>query len=178
MNPDSTNPFLNPHVGDLDLNGSFLQQTQFVDQQPLIPQTVFSHDTIPNQPGGFASTPVGMQFAQPTTGSVSSNPYQLIFSIQTPATVTNKTIQPFSGFTQEDATKFLGEIESYLTLSSIKTDSNRAVAAFHLHLKGPAIIWFNNLTCKDTWLTVKAAFIEEHCNITNPSMIAESCCFR
>ena len=50
---------------------------------------------------------------------------------------------------QEDASKFLVEFESYLTLSTIEPDSPRAVAAFHLHLTGPALIWFNNLTIKD-----------------------------
>ena len=45
-----------------------------------------------------------------------------------------------------DDTIFLAEFESYLSLSAIAPDLPRAVAAIHLHLTGPAPIWFNNLS--------------------------------
>lgn len=78
----------------------------------------------------------------------------------------------------EDPAKFLAEFESYLTLSSIEQDSPRAIAAFHLHLTGPALIWFNNLSIKDSWQTVKASFqIEYLNNLNNPSLIAEAVAF-
>ena len=75
----------------------------------------------------------------------------------------------------EDASKFLAEFESYLTLSAIEP---RAVAAFHLHLTGPARIWFNNLTIKDSWTTFKACFLAEYANcLKKNSLIAESLAF-
>ena len=78
----------------------------------------------------------------------------------------------------EDASKFMKEFDSYLTLSSIDEESPRAIAAFHLHLSGPALIWFNNLAVKDSWKTVKAAFMNEYCNVVNNlSLIAESVAF-
>ena len=78
----------------------------------------------------------------------------------------------------EDASKFLAEFESYLTLSAIEPEPPRAVAAFHLHLTGPALICFNNLTIKDSWTTVKACFLAEYANcLNNPSLIAESLAF-
>ena len=47
-----------------------------------------------------------------------------------------------------------------------------------LPIKGPALIWFNNLTVKDSWTTVKAAFVNEYCSmLNNPSLIAESVAF-
>ena len=67
-------------------------------------------------------------------------------------------IQQFSGFMHKDAKKFLAEFELYLTLASIETTSPCAVAAFHLFLKGPVLIWFNNLNFKDTGSAVKAGF--------------------
>ena len=52
------------------------------------------------------------------------------------------------------------------------------MAAFHLFLKGPALIWFNSLSVRDSWATVRAAFILEYCNIlSSPSLIAESVAF-
>ena len=79
---------------------------------------------------------------------------------------------------QEEASKFLAEFESYLTLSAKETDSPRVVAAFHFHLTGPSLISFNNLTIKDSWTTVKVSFLVEYANcLNNPSLIAESLAF-
>ena len=65
--------------------------------------------------------------------------------VQSPPNMPHKqTIQPFSRLMHEDAEKFLSEFESYLTLASTDT-STHAVAAFHLFLKGPALIWFKTV---------------------------------
>lgn len=72
-----------------------------------------------------------------------------------PPIVSDMAIKHFGGFMHEDASMFLPEFESYLTLSAIKPDLPQAVAAFHLHLTGLTLVWFNNLTIKDSWTTVK-----------------------
>lgn len=153
----SNNPFLPQYC---DLNESFL-----LNQVPAV--------TAIQPPSFLQSTPMSTvpkqteQFTVPTV------------IVQPPPIMPHKqTIQPFSGFMHEDAEKFLSEFESYLTLASIDTTSPRAVAAFHLFLKGPALIWFNSLTFKETWDSVKESFKLEYCNILNsPSLIAESVAF-
>lgn len=146
----SNNPFL-PQFGDFD--SSFILN-------PL-PAVRFN-----NQPASFMeSTPVN------TIPKASDNVTVLV---QPPPIVPDRrTIQQFSGFMHEDAENFLAEFESYLTLASIETTSPRAVAVFHLFLKGPALIWFNNLIFKDTWSAVKGAFVLEYCNIIgSPALIS------
>lgn len=87
----------------------------------------------------------------------------------------------FSGFSHEDGDKFLSDFECYLTLSSVDQCSPRAVAAFQLHLNGPARVWFESLgpSDKQQWLVLKAKFKDEYCNSTfhNPVLIAESVAF-
>ena len=69
----------------------------------------------------------------------------------------------------KDGEKVLEEFRSYLTLRGIKQTSPRAIAAFHLQLQGPALIWFNSLPkIKITaWNVVKEQFRQEFCNIAN-----------
>lgn len=153
----SNNPFLPPYY---DLNDSFV-----LNQVPAA--------TVTKLPSFVHSTPM-------YTVSKSTDKIQIpTVVVQPPPILPDKqTIQPFSGFMHEDAEKFLSEFESYLTLASIDIYSPRAVAAFHLFLKGPALIWFNSLTCKQSWETVKASFQIEYCNILkSPSLIAESLAF-
>ena len=153
MNSNSTNPFLDglQFVDPVNLNDTF----NFV---PV------SHSTPYVAPQHTSAIP----------------PQQLVPTIlvQPPPVLSDKTIKHFGGFMHEDASKFMKEFDSYLTLSSIDEESPRAIAAFHLHLSGPALIWFNNLAVKDSWKTVKAAFMNEYCNVVNnPSLIAESVSF-
>ena len=90
----------------------------------------------------------------------------------------NRNISQFSGFLHVDSNKFLAEFESHWTLAAIEISSPSAVAALHLFLKGPALIWFNILPVKDSWSTVRAAFDLEYCYILGSfSLIAESVAF-
>ena len=61
----------------------------------------------------------------------------------------------FSGYSTDKAKKFLAEFESYATLHNIQ-DHKRKVAAFHLHLIGQALSWFNGLdnATKALWIFV------------------------
>ena len=70
------------------------------------------------------------------------------------------SLKKFNGFMHGDGSKFLEEIKSYMTLSGIEQSSPKAVAAFHLQLQRPALIWFNSLPNikKSAWLVVEASF--------------------
>lgn len=75
-------------------------------------------------------------------------------------------LKKFSGYMHEDGVKFLSEFESYLKLSGV-TDNERIIAAFHLHLKGPALTWYHTLMIKDSWPAVKVEFQKEYGNNIN-----------
>jgi hypothetical protein len=55
--------------------------------------------------------------------------------------------------------KGLEEFESFCIVQSLKENS-RIIAAFHLHLKGPALIWFTALDVSDklSWSVLKEFF--------------------
>lgn len=164
MNFNSTNPFLDA----VNLNDTF-------NLGPV------SHSTpyIASQHPSVVQHPLSNPISEPQHISViPPQQYVPTILVQPPPVLSDKTIKHFGGFMHEDASKFMKEFDSYLTLSSIDEESPRAIAAFHLHLSGPALIWFNNLAVKDSWKTVKAAFMNEYCNIVNnPSLIAESVAF-
>lgn len=67
--------------------------------------------------------------------------------------------EPFYGYSSEKATKFLIEFCSFCTLQNL-TDDKRIVAAFHLHLKGPELIWFSTLneSNKVLWTVLQESF--------------------
>ncbi len=91
----------------------------------------------------------------------------------------DKTIRKYSGYSHEDGRKFLSEFESYLVLANIDPVSPRAVACFHLHIQGPALVWFNSLpdTNKLSWSTVRSAFLQEFCPPDGPGLVAEEAIF-
>lgn len=91
-----------------------------------------------------------------------------------------KSITKFSGYMHEDPNVFLSEFHSYLVLSNIDVQSPKATAAFHLHLKGPALVWFNTLKLSDkaSWYSLNNAFTKEYCeNLQSPILIAEEAAF-
>lgn len=76
-------------------------------------------------------------------------------------------ITRFSGHVHEDPQKFLDELDSYLILHGIKvTSTDRKCAAFHLHLQGPALSWYQRLadTVKYNWNNLRAAFLAQYNN--------------
>ena len=72
----------------------------------------------------------------------------------------------FSGYPQENALKFLSEFESYATLYDLPPGDKRRIAAFHLHLRGPALTWFNSLSesAKSSWSAIEVLFKEKYVN--------------
>jgi hypothetical protein len=50
------------------------------------------------------------------------------------------------------------------------------LAAFYLHLQGPALTWYNTLNPKTDWETLRDLFTDKYVNIgwQHPSVIVES----
>ena len=131
-----------------------------------------------NMDGSFLqSTP---ESDHPLANPFYSNPsFSMSSSLfpQQPTAVPKVTLTKFSGYTHEDGAKFLNEFISYCTFNSIFDDA-RKVAAFHLHLTGPALIWFNSLksTDKQAWLSVHQHYVKQYANLDvfDPALVAEA----
>lgn len=59
----------------------------------------------------------------------------------------------FYGYSSENTAKLLSEFRSFCILQNL-IDDKRIVAAFHMHLRGPALIWSN----KVLWTVLQEAF--------------------
>ncbi|PJE78162.1 hypothetical protein CI610_02906 [invertebrate metagenome] len=86
--------------------------------------------------------------------------------------------QKYSGYPHENGDKFLSEFESYATLIDVTDNNNKKIAAFHLHLLGPALAWFNALpqSTKNTWDNLIAEFKSRFITIDwqSPQMFIEN----
>ncbi len=100
-----------------------------------------------------------------------------------PSTHSSMQVQcsKFAGLGHENPARFLEEFNSYVTLHNIQSNTDgRKVAAFHLHLKGPAKVWFNTLglspVTRKSWVFVQKAFSDRFVMLdphTNPQLLAE-----
>lgn len=88
------------------------------------------------------------------------------------------TCRKFAGYPKDNGSKFLREFESFSTLHELDDgySNDKKLAAFHLHLEGPALTWFNGLSPDLTWSTVKRLFTEKYIKIgwQHPSVVVES----
>ena len=124
-----------------------------------------------NQFAQMASTPQPTAISQPATAPGVQTIY---VQTQAPPPMSDKIIRKFSGYMHEDGPKFLQEFESYLTLSEVDQEQ-WIIAAFHLHLKGPALTWFHTLPTRDNWATIKQSFNCEYGNnVNDPRLITEA----
>ena len=80
----------------------------------------------------------------------------------------------FSGYSNDNAKKFLSEFMSYALLHDLHAYDGKKVAAFHLHLKGPALTWYNALSdfSKRKWESVQVVFEEKFINFANNNTMA------
>lgn len=87
------------------------------------------------------------------------------------------SLSKFNGYSYEDGKTFLTEFTSYCTFNSIFDDARR-IAAFHLHLEGPAKIWYNSLDAniKRSWINLYQHFVNQYANLNvfDPAMIVEA----
>ena len=75
----------------------------------------------------------------------------------------------FYGYPQDNGNKFLTEFESFATLHDLSNYQDKGMlAAFHLHLRGPALTWFNSLSeeSRANWVSVKILFKEKFINFS------------
>jgi hypothetical protein len=91
------------------------------------------------------------------------------------------SLPKFSGLSTENAERFLLDFQSYSTLNQLAGLANdaRKVAAFHLHLTGPALTWFNALPAiqRDTWEHLELSFNAQYVLLNaqnNPALVAEA----
>ncbi|MES9904352.1 MAG: hypothetical protein ABW168_16955 [Sedimenticola sp.] len=95
---------------------------------------------------------------------------------------TKVSIPKFCGYTHEDPARFIDTFRSYCLLSGIDRDEPRKIAAFHLHMAGPALSWFNSLLnqSKANWTALHHAFTSYYIpndNSVDAGMLAESAAF-
>lgn len=120
------------------------------------------------------SSPFG-QYVLPnvqTTPSIASSSIPI-------ATINSKvSLTKYGGYSHEDSNKFIKEFNSYCTFNGINDDARR-IAAFHLHLEGPALVWYNTLSDfqKVTWKELLRQFEREFSHLMNATMAAESAIF-
>ncbi|CAC5423038.1 unnamed protein product [Mytilus coruscus] len=90
----------------------------------------------------IASTPQPLNVTAIPTESV-----DLPIKIQTTSTMSKLVkCRKFSAYPQDNAKGFFSEFESYALLHELPETDKRRIAAFHLHLKGPALTWYNSLS--------------------------------
>lgn len=85
----------------------------------------------------------------------------------------------FGGYPHENGSVFLQEFQSYATLHNIlDSEPARKIAAFHLHLTGPAVTWFNSLSSahKTSWRHFVTIFKVKYVNLdwNNPTVLMEN----
>ena len=86
-------------------------------------------------------------------------------------------LQKFSGYPTEDPERFLSDFCAYCTFNRINDDDPRKLAAFQLHLEGPAQVWFTCLEddSKSSWEYTANAFKVKHMNTDNkPVLLVET----
>lgn len=87
------------------------------------------------------------------------------------------TLSKFSGYPTEDAERFLSNFSAYCTFHRITLLDPRKVAAFQLHLQGPALSWYTCLADEDKsdWDTLQHAFKTKYLSEGNkPVLLVET----
>lgn len=80
-----------------------------------------------------------------------------------PSKAVNNT--QFPGHSHEDPIKILDELDSYRILHGIKMNAtDQGCAAWHLHLTGPALSWYQRLDdqVKYNWQALRNAFLQRY----------------
>lgn len=87
------------------------------------------------------------------------------------------SLEKFSGYPTDDAERFLSNFSAYCTFSRINPQDLRTVAAFQLHLQGPALTWFTclNDSDKNSWENVKQLYQAKYMDKRNkPVLLVET----
>lgn len=83
------------------------------------------------------------------------------------------SLAKFSGYPTEDAERFLSNFSAYCLFNRINVQDPRTVAAFQLHLQGPALTWFTCLkdTEKADWASVEQLYRAKYLAENNKPML-------
>jgi len=81
-------------------------------------------------------------------------------------------VAPFSGLQSDLQSTFLENFRSLCLIKNIQAD-DRMRALFHLHLTGPAKVWYDALpnANKDMWEHLEAAFDQRYGGDLNPAQL-------
>ena len=112
-------------------------------------------------------------FLRPTTDSTSQNPAAGVCEEGNSSRI---SLRKFSGYPTEDPVRFLSDCDAYCKLSRINDTDGRRVAAFQLHLQGPANTWYSCLSEDDKgdWDNLVAAFELNYCVENTPVLLVET----
>lgn len=81
-------------------------------------------------------------------------------------------VKKFSGLSQDDGKSFISDFEAYCSLTKLSNDKLK-LAAFQLHLCGPAKIWYDNLIVHD-WNTLRDLFTGKYVEISQSDIIYQA----
>lgn len=87
------------------------------------------------------------------------------------------TLRKFSGYPTEEPERFVSDFNAYCVFNRITDDDPRRVAAFQLHLEGPAQTWFTCLDEEDKscWETILGYFNAKYSSTDNkPVLLVET----
>ena len=161
-------------LGDVSvLDDTFLEQNQFTE-------STFIHNN--KDPISVDSPAPTLSFYGPTAAH-NKESTSLFSSFRKPRRVLRPfsnmealgSCRKFSGYPKDNGEKFLKEFESFATLHDLDLDEGRKIAAFHLHLQGPALTWYNTLSC-DNWKSLRKQFSDKYVDFgwQHPSVVIES----
>jgi len=125
----------------------------------------------------FATTPLALNFEHLSPHPNAEKPRKLV--TKTLKMEKLASCRKFSGYPRDNGDKFLKEFESFAKLHELDDDDgddSRKLAAFHLHLQGPALTWYNGLAPGLDWDTIKQGFLDKYVTIgwQHPSVVIES----
>jgi len=82
----------------------------------------------------------------------------------------------FGGYSHEDPERFLSDFNAYCVYSNIKNNTDRKTATFHLHLDGPAKLWFLSLDQqqRQRFQTVEQLFITKYMARSTASLLCHA----
>ena len=120
-----------------------------------------------------SNLPIFSSLAQPNTSAFAPNK-PLLLNMEKLA-----TCRKYGGYPHENASQFLAEFESYAVLHNILPEEHaRKIAAFHLHLCGPAVTWFNKISIdhKKSWYEFEQIFRKQYIDVDyrSPTVLLES----
>ena len=112
-------------------------------------------------------------FSRQTTDSTNQNPAAGVYEDSNSSRI---SLRKFSGYPTEDPVGFLSDVDAYCKLSRINNTDGRRVAAFQLHLQGPAYTWYSCFSEDDKgdWDNLVAAIELNYCVENAPVLLVET----